>query len=261
MTTVAPSHPSSTLVNISDDADIRLIRVLAPSCTSSKNNATFEKDCATSISNGDAAGLLRTVIANGAIAGLLSTSYTLDEAVSAFSLLTVYLNRVGEESVAKKLCGELTKAVATTAEGGGDVEGSKGEKQVAMIAALFNLRTDANEKIQLLTNIVTLANVTSLSPSEQKGVNALADMLEVSNLKALCTLWGNVENAELRALYSAVSKGMDRVLASLEGGANKDDKSNDRKVKAAMEQKQAYMLLFLETYKDEVREIERERSV
>ena len=171
----------------------------------------------------------------------------MDEAVSAFSLLTVYLDRVGDDAVAKELCGELCKAVATA--GSEEVDG-KGEKQVAMIAALFNLRTDANEKVKLLTNIVNLADVASLSPGEPKGVSALADMLEVSHLKASCALWGTVDNVELRELYAAVSKGMDRVLASLE--VNKeDDKTKDRKVKAAKEQKQTYMLMFLETYKEE----------
>ena len=61
-TTVSPPHPSSTLVNISDDADLRLIRVLAPSTS---DPTSFEDACASAISDGNAAGLLRTMIDKG----------------------------------------------------------------------------------------------------------------------------------------------------------------------------------------------------
>jgi len=85
-------------VNISDDADLRLIRILAPATSSPSD---FETACNTAIQSGDAAKLLRGVISNGAVAGLLEDEFSLDEAVSAFSLLTVYLDRVDDESVEK----------------------------------------------------------------------------------------------------------------------------------------------------------------
>ena len=72
-----PPHPSSTLVNISDDADLRLIRVLAPGTSSPSD---FEAACTAAIQNGDAAELLRNVISNGAVAGLLGDGFSLDEA-------------------------------------------------------------------------------------------------------------------------------------------------------------------------------------
>eukprot|EP00579_Thalassiosira_antarctica_P008640 CAMPEP_0201884726 /NCGR_PEP_ID=MMETSP0902-20130614/17520_1 /ASSEMBLY_ACC=CAM_ASM_000551 /TAXON_ID=420261 /ORGANISM="Thalassiosira antarctica, Strain CCMP982" /LENGTH=448 /DNA_ID=CAMNT_0048413733 /DNA_START=139 /DNA_END=1485 /DNA_ORIENTATION=+ len=254
MTTTSPPHPSSTLVNISDDADPRLIRVLAPS---TPNPSSFESACASAISNGDAAGLLRTVISNGAIAGLLQSGYTIDEAVSAFSLLTVYLNRVGDAKVERELCGALAEAVdkAGQQKNGGVVreeeeEGMMREKQSAMVAALFNLRSNGNEKVKLLTKIVELADVSALSPGEARGVCALADMLDASTLKASLVLWGGdgIDSDELRALYEAVAKGMDRVLARLAKG--EEDKATVMKSNAAKERKQTYMLLFLETYKD-----------
>lgn len=248
---LSPPHPSSTLVNISDDADPRLIRVLAPSTS---NPTAFESKCASAISAGDAAGLLRTVIDAGAIAGLLKADYTTDEAVSAFSLLTVYLERVDDKKVERGLCGALADAVGKAGKGDDGAEGNKGEKQSAMVAALFNLRTDGNEKVKLLTKIVELSDVLALSPSEPRGVSALADMLDASSIKASLVLWGGddtIDNATLRPLYKAVSNGMDRVLAKLEKNDNEEDKTVKMKIEAAKKRKQTYMLLLLETYKNE----------
>eukprot|EP00578_Thalassiosira_sp_NH16_P031192 CAMPEP_0181080380 /NCGR_PEP_ID=MMETSP1071-20121207/2536_1 /TAXON_ID=35127 /ORGANISM="Thalassiosira sp., Strain NH16" /LENGTH=441 /DNA_ID=CAMNT_0023161853 /DNA_START=167 /DNA_END=1492 /DNA_ORIENTATION=- len=240
--TTSPPHPSSTLVNISDDADLRLIRVLAPSTT---DPSSFESACASSISDGDAAGLLRTVIGNGAIAGLLTGGYTIDEAVSAFSLLTVYLDRVADAKVERELCVALADAVGDAEENGED---GRREKQSTMVSALFNLRSDGNEKVKLLTRIVELADLSALSPGEPRGVVALADLLESSNLKSLLALWGDIDNVGLRALYAAVSKGMDRVLAQLTKDV--EDKTTMMKIKVTKERKQSYMLLFLDTYKE-----------
>eukprot|EP00571_Detonula_confervacea_P009029 CAMPEP_0172315254 /NCGR_PEP_ID=MMETSP1058-20130122/24608_1 /TAXON_ID=83371 /ORGANISM="Detonula confervacea, Strain CCMP 353" /LENGTH=436 /DNA_ID=CAMNT_0013029301 /DNA_START=140 /DNA_END=1450 /DNA_ORIENTATION=- len=244
MTTSLP-HPSSTLVNISDDADLRLIRVLAPSTS---DPTSFESACTSAISAGDVGGLLRTVIDNGAIAGLLQSSYSIDEAVSAFSLLTVYLDRLGDASAEKELCEALADAVE---KAGDSIEDDgKSEKQSAMVAALFNLRSDGNEKVKLLTKIIELADESALSPGQARGVSALADMLDASTLKSSLALWGDIDNAELRALYAAVSKGMDRVLAKLAKG-EAEDKTTAMKIQAAKERKQTYMLLVLGSYKEE----------
>ncbi|KAK1747821.1 eukaryotic translation initiation factor 3 subunit M [Skeletonema marinoi] len=216
-----PPHPSSTLVNISDDADLRLIRVLAPATSSPSN---FETECTTAIQGGDAAKLLRSVISNGAVAGLLEDEFALDEAVSAFSLLTVYLDRVGDASVEKELCAALADC--------GDDETAlvKREKQSAMIAALFNLRSDAGQ---------------------DRGVSPLADMLDVATLKASLALWGSeIPDEELRALYEAIVRGMDRVLALLSKDTS-GDKTKLKKVKAANECKQKYVLFVLATYTEE----------
>jgi len=250
ITTPSHHHPSSTLVNISDDADPRLIRVLAPS---TPNPSSFESACANAIAAGDAAQLLRTVIDNGAIAGLLGNDYTLEEAVSAFSLLTVYLDRVEDMGVEKDLCGALAAAVGGQA--GGEEDTMRREKQSAMVAALFNLRSDGTEKVKLLTNIVDLADVSALTPGEPRGVSALADLLDYdASLKSALVVWGGgadgIANEDLRALYKAMSRGMDRVLGAL-GKMEEQDKTTAIKVEAAKERKQTYLLLFLETYKEE----------
>ena len=264
--TVSPPHPSSTLVNISDDADLRLIRVLAPCCTSSSSASpsSFEEECKIAIGNSDAAQLLRTVINHGTIRGLLTnTNFSVDEVVSVFSLLTVYLDRVGDASVARELCGALADAVVAAGGSGeatGDEEAKKRKaKQSAMVASLFNLRTNADEKVKLLTKVVELADISALSPGASRGVSALADMLEPTTLQSTLKLWGNLQDEEgggilaLRALYAAVVSGMDRVLDKLAKDGGEEDKTIAMKITATKERKQTYLLHFLETYTDEVR--------
>jgi len=240
-----PVHPSSTLVNVADDADARLIRVLAPATV---NPDDFESACQSSVSNGDAAGLLRTMVSFGGIAALLQDTYTVAEAVSAFSLLTVSLNRIGDYKVSKEICKSLAEEVA---KAGSDQSAKKKEKQSAMVAALFNLRNDGGEKVELLAQIVDLADVSAISPGEPKGVAVLADMLDADVLSSSMKAWGeNITSVELRSLYKSVTQAMDRVLAKL-GQDDQEDKTITLKIKATEERKQAYMLLFLGTFEDE----------
>lgn len=253
MMTTAPPHPSSTLVNISDDADARLIRVLAPSTS---DPPKFENICAERIRDGDAAGLIRTMIDAGAIEGLLvEGNFGVDEAVAAFSLLTVYLDRVNDAALERELCAALADAVGKDGGANGGAASRRSEKQSSMLAALFNLRSDGNEKVRLMTKLVEIADASALSPGEPRGVSALADALDPSCLKASLGMWSggdlnSIGGAELRALYKAVSKGMDRVLAKLEKGQG--DETNSAMIRAAKERKQTFMLLLLDTYKDKI---------
>lgn len=190
--------------------------------------------------------------------------------MSVFSLLTVYLDRVGDAVVEKELCKALAEAVVVAGKeiGGGtnddddddgDATRMKKAKQSAMVASLFNLRTNADDKVNLLTKVVELADITALTPGESRGVSALADMLEPTTLQSTLKLWGNVvENEDggimaLRALYAAVVSGMDRVLDKLTKDGGGEDKTIVTKIRATKERKQTYLLRFLETYTDEVR--------
>ena len=122
-----------------------------------------------------------------------------------------------------------------------------------MVAALFNLRNDAGEKVELLAKIIDLADVSAVSPGQPKGVAVLADLLDSNVLKSTMKLWGETTtNAELRSLYKSVTKAMERVLAKLSKD-DQEDKTIALKIKKTEERKQTYMLLFLETYTDEVR--------
>mmetsp|Transcript_13351 Transcript_13351/g.28222 ORF Transcript_13351/g.28222 Transcript_13351/m.28222 type:complete len:453 (-) Transcript_13351:94-1452(-) len=248
--TASPAHPSSTIVNVSEDADLRLIRVLASTTT---DPSAFESTCSSLISSGDAAGLLRAVISQpGAITGLLDESYSVDECASAFSLLAALLDRVRNAELEKELGGALVDSVCSAVDGGK----RKSEKRSAMVAALFNLRSDGGEKTRLLAKIVELADTASLTPGMPKGVSALADMLESNALQATLALWGSVPDIERRALYKAVVKAMDSVLVQLaeegkgEKGAASVEVEAERKIKATKERKQTYLSLILETYSE-----------
>ena len=238
-----PQHPSSTLVNISDDANARLISILAPGTS---NPAKFEKSCTDAISNGNAAKLLSYIISHGAVTGLLKDdTYTTNEVVNVINLLTVYLDRVDDVSVASELCGALADAVGKVSSDDSNFK----EKQSAMVAALFNLRSNANEKVMLLSKVIELGDTSTLVPGEPRGTLALADMIDPTNLTASLKLWGDVDNVNLRTLYSALSKGMDRVLEKL-AKDEQEDKTTVIKIKVAKEWKQSYMLALLDTYKD-----------
>lgn len=257
-----PQHPSSTLVNISADADLRLIKLLAPTTSSPSQ---FESACSDHIANGDAAGLVKAIVAEeGAIGGLFSGEYTVEEAVGAVCLLGALLERVGDETMEGELCASLADVVARAAAASASNEDGSAEKGSACVAALFNLRSNGVEKVRLLTKIVDLADTSSLAPGAPEGYSALADMLESSMLQSSLTLWGgrnddnsSIPDGEQRALFQAVVRGMDRVLAKLTGDKKGDEAASvevevARKIKAAVDRKQTYLMLILETYKEEV---------
>ncbi|EED93228.1 predicted protein [Thalassiosira pseudonana CCMP1335] len=256
-----PQHPSSTLVNISADADLRLIKLLAPTTSSPSQ---FESTCSDHIANGDAAGLVKAIVAEeGAIGGLFSGEYTVEEAVGAVCLLGALLERVGDETLEGELCASLADVVARAAAASASNEDGSAEKGSACVAALFNLRSNGVEKVRLLTKIVDLADTSSLAPGAPEGYSALADMLESSMLQSSLTLWGGrnddnsiIPDGEQRALFQAVVRGMDRVLAKLTGDKKGDEAASvevevARKIKAAVDRKQTYLMLILETYKEE----------
>ena len=247
-----PQHPSSTLVNISDESATRLVSVLSPLTS---NPTKFETSCASAISNGNPAKLLTNIISNGAITGLVKDdAFNINEVVSIFNLLTVYLDRVEDSSVATDLCSALADAVGK----GGSGDNIK-EKQAAMVAALFNLRSNGNDKVKLLTKIIEMSDTAAMVPGGPKGALPLADVIDPTTLSVSLKLWGDVDNVELRSLFGAASKGMDRVLEKLSKD-EQEDKTTVIKIKVAREWKQSYMLAFLETYKEEVSEDEAFRA-
>ena len=172
--------------------------------------------------------------------------------MGTFSLFGALLDRVEKVDLQKELCGGLADAVVSA---GGDDEASK-EKCSAMLAALFNLRSDAVEKVRILTKIVDLAEASALAPGE--GVSSLSDMLEPSTLEASLATWGSMPEEEKRGLFRAVVNGVDRLLGKLKSakGVSAEASSEgaaDRNIKDVDDRKQTYLLLILDTYKDEVR--------
>jgi hypothetical protein len=256
--TTSPQHPSSTLVNISSDADLRLIRLLAPHCSKS-----FESTCSTAISAGDASKLLRTILDDErAIPEIITGNYILEEAVGIYSLFGALLERVGGSEDQKKLCAGLTEAVVKTLPVNGNHDDSDGakEKRSGMLAALFNTRSDGIEKIRILSHIVEMADVEALAPGV--GVSSLSDLLEPTALEASMNVWGeNIPDVEKRGLFRAVVKGMDSLMEKLRSergdtmaeGVEAEVSAADKNIRDVEDRKQTYLLLILDTYKDEVR--------
>ena len=81
------SSASSALVNVAEDAELRLVRLLADAAESTRPG--FIEDCEACIVHGDAAQLMRTILSEqNAISALISLE---EEAVSAVSLLAALL--------------------------------------------------------------------------------------------------------------------------------------------------------------------------
>lgn len=192
---VAPPHPSSTLVNVAENAELRLVQLLADSCPSPKTVLPdFQSSCEAAVGNADAAGLIRAILSDsGAISGLLAVE-PVEEAVSAFSLLAALLDRVESEADQSALATAMAQTISA-AEG-------DGKKKVAMLAALYNLRSNGAEKVDLLAHIVVLA--AGSDPDALSEGQPLGDVLDAANVKKMTEDWG-VGRSGQRKLYRAIA--------------------------------------------------------
>mmetsp|Transcript_32640 Transcript_32640/g.71618 ORF Transcript_32640/g.71618 Transcript_32640/m.71618 type:complete len:420 (-) Transcript_32640:50-1309(-) len=206
--TTAPPHPSSTLVNVAEHAELRLVQLLADSCPGPQSvSPSFQADCKACVGNADAAGLVRTVLGDaGAIAGLFAVEPT-EEAVGAFSLLAALLERVEGEAEQKSLAATMAQTIAEAPVNG--VDASK--KKVAMLAALYNLRSDGTEKVDLLSRIVALT--AESDPDALAEGTPLGDVLDAANVKKMTEEWG-VGRADQRKLYRAIAEGVGKIQDS-----------------------------------------------
>lgn len=147
---------SSTLVNVSDDAEVRLVSLLAEGAPAHLLGGTFQADCQKCIEAGEAGPLLSTVLKDaGAMAALLTIEAD-DEAVAAFSLLAALLERANRPS--HDLASALLQTTAVP---------ESEERKIALLAALYNLRSDANEKVELLRHMIELAGKASAQQPNQ----------------------------------------------------------------------------------------------
>lgn len=202
---------SSTLVNVAEDAEIRLVRLLAQTAKS----PSFIQDCEACIANGNAANLLQTVVRDKGALGALFVLPQAEEAVSAFSILTALLSRVNpaETPALTKL---LADSVANVAEG-------NPARKIQLLSVLYNMRSNGIEKCALLARMISLA------PPENHAA-ALGDILtedlpdKCPRIVALLDTW-QVPMADRRELYLAAARGM------------------------SAPRKQRFLLLFVDSYK------------
>lgn len=130
---------SSTLVNVAEDAENRLVALLA-----SSGRPSFAQDCEQCLLNGDAAGLIKVIIGDkGAMNQLLNG----EEA--SFSLLAALLERVSVAEQEAQLADALASAVVNQLD--------DKDQQLRLLSSLYNIRSSPEEKCALLVRMVTLA--------------------------------------------------------------------------------------------------------
>lgn len=133
---------SSSLVNVADDAEIRLVSALAESSTT-----LSVKDCEACISAGDADKLLQIVTKDaGAMQALLTMDNT-EEATSCFALLAALVDKTqGKEAMTRKLAEAVTGAPSSSQEAVA--------RKLGLLSVLYNMRA---EKVDILTQMFVAA--------------------------------------------------------------------------------------------------------
>jgi len=232
---------SSTLVNVAEHAELRLVRLLSNVSGEDDSNA-FVSTCETHIANADAPGLIRAILHNGQAMNVLMGEngedssedgpLSLEEASSAFSLIAALLNRVESAEMEVTMADELANTVVSYPT-------TSWSKKLSMLCALYNLRPNGVEKCRLLGRIIVLAAAEqpSLLAPAQPYKNVLADSavdssdaenasassstgvlsetLHPSNLEELVKSWGSqVPVEEKRTLYLIAANSMKDIASA-----------------------------------------------
>ena len=225
---------SSTLVNVAEDAELRLVRLLADAAPPNLLSPTFVQDCETCIVSADASALMKTIINDPGAIGALFVLDPLEEAVSAFSLLAALLDRA-EDVAEADLAVALADAVVNCKVDSDDAA----VRRITLLSALYNLRSSGLEKCALLARMVRLASAhvpSMLSEGQALGNLLLQDSTTTALapsepiLVSMLDAW-NVPMADRRDLYRAIAQG----------------------ITDSPSRKQRFTLLLVDSYKDAVR--------
>jgi len=227
--------PSSTLVNVAEDAELRLVRLLAQTAKS----GSFVQDCEACVANADASQLLTTIVKDTGALGFLFVLEPAEEAVSAFSLLTALLTRVGLNDEAG-LCKLLADAVVNIQVNGKDAS-DVAQRQISLLSVIYNMRSNGKEKTSLLAQMIQIAGAnqaSALEPGRPLGDIVHEDLATVpanvspptTRITAMLDAW-EVPLGDRRQLYIAAARGMSAEYAS---------------------RKQRFLLLFVQSYTDVV---------
>lgn len=241
MATPPPSlSPSSTLVNVVEHAELRLVRLLAESAPAELLHPAFESNCDACIATADAPALIRTILGDaGAMASLFGME-PMEEAISAFSLLAALLDKVdparSDEEAA--LVNEVADAITRTAAPSVETTTTTSPtalpkygidfKRISMLCVLYNLRTKGQEKCHLLARIVQIA--ASSDPKILCQGQPLGDVLDATNLQSALDQW-SVPGSHRRILYRAAAHAFSKLDTP-----------------EAIAARQRFLLLLVETY-------------
>ena len=155
---------SSTLVNVTEDAELRIVGLMADAAPSNSLGNSFRDTCSASINNGDASGLLKAVVGDaGAVASLMVLP--VEEATAVMSILAALLNRVADKSQQSQLATAMAGAISQSGQAADDVTL---KRKMLLLSILFNMRDETVEKVALLDVLIQMAgsNAAELLSSE-----------------------------------------------------------------------------------------------
>lgn len=186
---------SSALVNVTEDAELRLVRHLAEAAEESVAPGFVQK-CEACIAGGDAAKLMATIVAEKGAIKALSLD---EEGVSAVSLLAALLDRAKDSKLVDDFANSLMQA------------SSDATKTVSLLATLFNMRSSADEKVGLMAKMIRFATQHQPVLLEPQA-SVLGKWMDASQMAAMMDEW-NIEPSVRRPLYLAASEGASTAVA------------------------------------------------
>lgn len=221
---------SSTLVNVAEDAELRLVTLLGESAGES-----FQDTCTACLNGGDAEKLLKTVTASApAMQALMQLE--VDEAAAAVTLLAALVQKCKPNNT-NYVAMSLVTAICAGGVGSNDDELVATERKITMLSVLYNM---LEVKCVVLNRMLELAGKHSavllqpettlgqLLSSPNDSTFATGNATNPPPVVTLLDSWKDaVSVEERRALYATVCKVM----------PNTDSR------------KQRFLLLLLETYK------------
>lgn len=257
--------PSSALVNVAEQAELSLIRLLSSHMQSSGASTTrVEEDCENLIAHADALGFVRRVLLSDdfpALSVLLSEGgsseedgFGLTDAVSAFSLLVALLQREGGDDNVETDAAEVQKDVAVKLLNMCEKNSTYSNAYaMGMLKVLFDLATVPVVKCFLFQSMVQLA-INAQSEDNSSSSSLLVELwsirytYDLSNASLLSArqvslLANTIEHgtAEKRALFHVVGKALEALASIL---VYEDSK-------AVVNELQKMLLLEIETYQNE----------
>lgn len=144
---------SSRLVNVAEDAELRLVSLLGE--YSSGLNVS---QCETCISNGDAAQLLQLILSDKeSVPALVTEVNDLEEAVGSFTLLVALISSAynDQDTAATQVA---VAALGNSIAQAGDSSEASCSRKLRLLAVLYNLRAPFMDKVGILKQIITVGS-------------------------------------------------------------------------------------------------------
>lgn len=143
---------SSRLVNVAEDAELRLVSLLG------EHSPSLDvAQCEACISSGDALKLLEKILADkGSVAALVTQISDLEEAVGSFTLLVALIAGASNDedtAATHSMVCDLANAVVQA----GDSSEVTCERKLRLLAVLYNLRAPVLDKVELLRQMIIVA--------------------------------------------------------------------------------------------------------